>query len=130
MTDFFKTLGGQFEPIDPDPVILRWAGELRNAPVTNPNDGKPAKRVLSTPDAIHLSTCLYARDVLNIKDIVFQSFDEGHSATGEERRTVPPIGFERWYPEPTRTPRVRDVCSLEREIPAHPNPGLDLYAHG
>lgn len=123
ITEFFSDLGTNFYPIEPNPNILIASGELRSAKSTNPSDPNPPnQRSIGTPDAIHLMTCLYARDVLGIPDIVFHTFDKGNG-TGWEGRTVPIIGFERWFPEP-RQPRVADVCGLVRVPPLHPQPGM------
>jgi hypothetical protein len=129
--EFFDDLGSNFYPIEPSPNILVAAGELRSARSTNPGDPNPPnKREIGTPDAIHLMTCLYARDVLGISDIVFNTFDKGNGK-GWEGRTVPIIGFERWFPEGTRTQRVKDVCGLTRKPPRHPEPMFEsIVTHG
>jgi hypothetical protein len=93
------------------------AGELRDADPTNPSDATTTnKRSIGIADAIHLQTCLYLRDVMNVKDIEFQTFDEGKGKTWEGK-CVPLLGFEKWFPEATRTKRVRDVCGLTRKLP-------------
>ena len=124
--DFFDDLGASFLPIEPNPNILIKTGELRSAKSTNPGDPNPPKqRSIATPDAILLATCLFARDQLDISDIVFHTTDEGKGKNWYGR-AVPIIGFERWYPEATRTDMVNQVCSLAREKPIHPVPELDL----
>lgn len=122
--DFFSDMGSNFIPIEPGPNILIATGELRSSKSTNPGDPNPPKqRSIATPDAILLMTCLYARDALGIDDIVFQTTDEGKGKNWYGK-SIPIIGFERWYPEATRTERVREVCSLSREKPLHPEPTL------
>jgi hypothetical protein len=69
-------------------------------------------------------TCLFARDVLGIDDIIFHTTDEGKGKNWYGR-SIPIIGFERWYPEVTRTARVKEICSLKREKPLHPQPMLE-----
>jgi predicted nucleic acid-binding protein len=125
--DFFHDLGAAFEPIDPNPNILIAAGELRDAAPTSPSGDTraQAERVIGTADAIHLATCIYARDVMGISDIIFHTLDEGKGKTWEGR-CVPLLGFERWFPEATRAPRVAEVCGLERRKPLHPQMGLGL----
>ncbi len=99
-------------------------GELRSAKSTNPGDpNPPAQRSIATPDAIIMMTCLYARDALGIGDIVFHTTDEGKGKNWYGR-SVPIIGLERWYPEATRTDRIKEVCSLRRVKPIHPEPLL------
>ena len=124
IADFFQDLGSAVVTIDPNPNIMIAAGELRDAEPTNPSDvTTPNKRSIGIADAIHLQTCLYLRDVMNVKDIEFQTFDQGKGKTWEGR-CVPLLGFERWFPEATRTKRVRDVCGLTRKLPAPLQPNM------
>ena len=122
--EFFSDLGANFIPIEPNPNILIQTGELRSARSTNPGDpNPPSQRAIATPDAIIMVSCLYARDALGIQDIVLHSTDEG-KGKGWAGRAVPIVGFERWFPESTRTPMVNQICSLPRIPPAHPEPTL------
>jgi hypothetical protein len=116
-------LESNFEPIDPNPNILIGAGELRDATPTNPDPKQPTGRVIGTADAIHLMTCAYVADVLNVPDLVFHTYDAG-KGTSWEGKCVPLLGFERWFPEGSRTPRVERVCSLPRKLPLHPEPDM------
>jgi hypothetical protein len=43
----------------------------------NPKKPFESKRVVGTPDAIHLMSCVYARDVMKVSDVTFHSTDEG-----------------------------------------------------
>lgn len=123
--DFFDDLGASFVPIEPSPNIMISSGELRSAKSTNPGDpNPPAQRSIATPDAIILATCLFAKDQLGIEDIVFHTTDEGKGKNWYGR-SVPIIGFERWFPESTRTDMVKRVCALPREKPVHPEPTLE-----
>jgi hypothetical protein len=120
--DFFADFEGAFFPIDPNPNIMIAAGELKDAKATNPSDAKTTKqRVIGTADAIHLATCLYIRDVMGVKDIIFHTFDNGKGATWEGK-CVPLLTFERWFPAASRAGRVLDVCGLTRSKPEHPAP--------
>jgi hypothetical protein len=122
--DFFKDMASAFIPIEPNPNILIAAGELRDAEPTNPSDAKTQnKRVIGSVDAIHLMTCCYARDVLGIDGIIFHTFDEGRGKSWEGK-CVPIIGFEKWFPPATRTPRVTEVCNLPRSKPIHTSPAF------
>lgn len=125
----FDDLGSSFIPIEPNPNILMRAGELRSCKSTNPGDpNPPQQRSIATPDAILLVTCLFARDELDIADIVFHTTDEGKGKNWYGR-SVPIIGFERWYPEATRTDIVTQVCSLNRSRPLHPEPQIQGLIH-
>src|SRR5579863_9056723 len=124
--DFFADLGAAIAPFDPNPNILSWAGALRDHDPVNPSDpniGEDNRRSIGTPDAIHLATCLYLRDVAGVTDIVFHTFDMGKGKTWEGR-CVPLIGFERWFPPERRVGEVAEVCGLIRTMPRHPSPDL------
>ena len=112
-----------FKPIEPTPPILFAAGAFRDATPINPNPGVETNRAIATPDAIHLMTCVHARDVLGIHDIVFQTFDRGRNPVAGEKG-VPIIGFERYFPEGSRTSEVEKVCQLTRAIPKYPEQDL------
>ena len=122
--EFFADLGSSFIPIDANPNILIAAGELRSAKSTNPQYPDKSGRPIGTADAVMLTSCLFARDVLGISDIVFHSFDTG-SGKSWEGRCVPLVGFERWFPATGRAPRVAQVCGLPRSLPIHPEPQLE-----
>lgn len=128
--DFLSDLGSNFIPIEPNPNILLAAGELRGSVAVNPSDPKDNQvRVFGTPDAIHLMSCLFARDVMEIKDIVFHTLDEGKGRSWEGK-CIPLLGMERWFPEGVRTERVAEVCGLTRCKPFHPSPSLGgMLAH-
>lgn len=58
--EFFSDFKGAFYPVDPNPNIMIRAGELKSVHPINPSDANPpTQRVIGTPDAIHLMTCLY-----------------------------------------------------------------------
>jgi len=117
--EFFDDWRLAFIPVDPTPNVYIAAGELRDVDSTNPSDATAPRRMLGTPDSIHLATCLHARDTLGITDIVFHTFDDGKGKNWEGR-CAPLLSFERWYPPNTRTGLVEDVCSLPRRVPAYP----------
>jgi hypothetical protein len=123
--DFFDDMGSACIPIEPNPNVMISVSELRSAKSTNPDNPHASGRVIATPDAIVMMSALYARDALGIRDIVLQSTDEGKGKNWSGR-AIPIIGFEKWYPEATRTDRVKEVCSLSREKPIHPEP--DMFA--
>lgn len=121
---FFIDMESAFYPVEPNPNILIAAGELRDAEPVNPSDDNAANvRTIGTPDAIHLMTCLYIRDSLEVRDIVFHTFDEGKGKTWEGK-CVPLLGFERWFPAEVRTERVKEVCGLPRTKPIYPQGNL------
>jgi hypothetical protein len=124
INQFFADMGRAFYPIDPNPNIMIAAGQLRDAQSVNPGGDTTAKpRVIGTADAIHLMTCLYLRDTMGVKDIVFHTFDDGKGKTWEGR-CVPLLSFERWFPVDKRSERVAEVCGLTRCLPSHPVPTL------
>jgi hypothetical protein len=88
---------------------------------SNPNGG--IDRVVGTADAIHLMTCLYARDVLGIGDIVFHTLDEGKNANWEGK-CVPLVTYEKWTVGLPANKLVAEVCGLARNFPRRPQLGL------
>jgi hypothetical protein len=124
--EFFAELGRAFVPVDPNPNILAAAGALRDVEAVNPSDPKARNsRCVGTADAIHLTTCLYIRDVMGDHDIVFHTLDEGKGKSWEGK-CVPLLGFEKWYPPELRNGVVGDVCSLPRTKPQHPQLKFEL----
>lgn len=126
--EFFADLGRAFIAVEPNPNVMVAAGRLRGIAPINPGDPKidaQRKRVIGTADAIHLTTRLYIRDVLEVKDIVFHTFDNG-KGKNHEGRCVPLLGFERWYPPSIRQGIISEVCGLPRSEPIHPQRKLDL----
>ncbi|WKA27823.1 type II toxin-antitoxin system VapC family toxin [Bradyrhizobium roseum] len=112
---FFDTMQGAVSLIDANPNIMTAAGILRDCIPTNPSDATTQNlRSIGLGDAIHLQTCLHLRDVLGVKGIVFQTFDNGKGKTWEGR-CVPLLTFEKWFPQPPKS--VADVCSLTRILP-------------
>jgi hypothetical protein len=121
--DFFADMGSACLPVEPNPNIMMAVSELRSAKSTNPSDPKIAGRIIATPDAIVMMTAAYTRDTLGVGDLILQSTDEGKGKSWAGK-TVPIVGFEKWYPEATRTDRVKEICALPREKPNHPEPDL------
>ncbi|MGE4338773.1 MAG: type II toxin-antitoxin system VapC family toxin [Pigmentiphaga sp.] len=127
--DFLDDMGSACIPIEPSPNVMIAAGELRSAKSTNPGDpNPPAQRSIATPDAIIMTTCLFAKDHLGIDDIVLHTTDEGKGKNWYGR-SVPILGLERWFPEATRTDMIKRICSLPREKPMHPEPTLEGIVH-
>lgn len=122
--EFFDDLRKGVSLIDPNPNIMIFAGQLKDNEATNPSgDGAAPKRVIGTADAIHLATCLFLRDSMGVKDIVFHTFDDGKGKTWEGK-CVPLLSFERWFPEQARSKPIESVCGLTRIRPLHPVPTL------
>jgi hypothetical protein len=127
-SQFFRDMQKAFIPIEPNPNIMIMAGALRDEHATNPGDPREPKgktRTLGTPDAIHLATCLYAKQSLGLTDIVFHTLDEGKGPTWEGK-CIPLLGFERWYPEGARAKSIQDVCDLSRLKPQYPQTRMAL----
>jgi hypothetical protein len=118
---FFDDFQSAFSPIGPTPDILIRAGAIRDMLYSSPDGGKD--RPVGTADAIHLMTCLYARDVLGIRDIVFQTLDEGKNGN-HEGKCVPLVTYEKWTVGLPKNQLVTDICNLARDFPVHPQAGL------
>ena len=128
--DFVADLGGAFTPIDPNPNIMSLAGKMRGVIGRDKSEPrKPTGRSLGLGDAIHLATCVFARDVLEIEDIVFQSLDEGKGKSWEGK-CYPLIGFEDWFPPGARCPMAELIIGLKRELPIHPEPRFEGFSKG
>jgi hypothetical protein len=120
--DFLDDMGSACIPIEPNPNVMISVGELRSAKSVNPAPGGNS-RPIATPDAIVMMSAVYAREALGINDIVLHSTDEG-KGKGWAGKAVPIVGFENWFPEGSRTERVKQVCALPRIKPLHPEPQL------
>jgi hypothetical protein len=114
---FFADFEGAFSPIGPSPDILIRAASVRDISYPNPNGGDD--RVLGTADAIHLLTCVHARDDLGISDIIFHTMDDGKNRNWEGK-CVPLLSFDKWTVGIPRNLYVKQICSLKREPPIHP----------
>jgi len=129
LTDFMEDLGSAFLAIDANPNILAHAGRLRGVKGRDKsNPSQPTNRTLGLGDAIHLATCLYVRDQLKVKDIVFHSLDEGKGKSWEGK-CFPLIGFEDWFPVEAQCNSATEIIGLDRQFPFHPQPQLFTQAH-
>lgn len=122
----FADWGRAFVPIEPNPNILINAGILRDANITNPG-GENHNRSIGGPDAIQLMSCVFARDVMGVSDVVFHTFDSGKNSKRGEK-SVPLLGFERWFLKEDRSEQIESVCSLTRTEPRYPD--RDLLSGG
>lgn len=120
--DFLKDFEGQFLPVDPTPDILQWCAVVHDIGYPNPNGGKD--RVLTTPDAIQLLSAVWAREVANIPDLVFHTFDDGKGRTAESNKepTVSLLEFEKFVDGIPSNPYTPKICALPRKKPLHPSP--------
>jgi hypothetical protein len=119
--DLIEDFKSAFIPISPPPDVLTRAGHLKDLTFRKKGMKNNESRVVGTGDAIQLMTCIYAKDDLGIKDIVFHTFDEGKGKNWEGR-CVPLIGFEDWCEGLADDPIVRQVIALPRCKPEHPKP--------
>lgn len=129
--EFLEDMGTACIPIEPNPNVMIQCSELRSATPVDPGRPKsPCRRVVATPDGIILMSAVYAKEALGIEDLVLHSTDEGKGKTWAGN-CIPIIGFEKWYPDSTRTTVVQSVCNLNRSKPIHPEPHLTgMVIHG
>lgn len=120
INDFLADFEGAFSPISPSPDILARAGALRD-PYYQHAVKDP--RVVGTPDAIHLMTCVHARDVLGLDGIVFHTFDDGKGRNWEGK-CVSLLSFQDWTTGLENNELVQSVVRLPRQKPCHPEPLL------
>lgn len=117
---------GALRPIAPNTNILMMASSLRDHSFRLAKMQKGQKeRVMSVPDAIHLATCIYARDALGISDIAFHTFDDGKSK-GPDGKSVPLLSFKAWSEHLAKDPIVAAVHKLSITEPLHPAPMMDV----
>lgn len=121
MNDFLEDFQGAFSPIGPSPDILIRAGSVRDISYPSPNGG--ADRIFGVADAIHLLTCVHARDDLGLKDIVFHTMDDGGSRNWEGK-CVPLLSLQNWTAGIPKNPYVSKMVSLKRQMPTHPAPDM------
>ena len=121
--DFFEDFKSAFRLISPTPDIMARSGQLKGLKYTK--KGTKAQRVVGTGDAIHLMTCLHAKEELGAGDILFHTLDEGKGKTWEGK-CVPLLKFEDWCEGLRDHPLVSKVIALPRRKPEHPAPKLAL----
>lgn len=121
--EFFDDFKSAFRLIGPTPDIMARSAHLKGFKYTK--KGTKADRVVGTADAIHLMTCLHAKEDLGADDIVFHTFDEGKGKTWEGK-CAPLIKFEEWCEGIRDNPLVAKVIALPRCKPEHPAPKLGL----
>lgn len=68
-------------------------------------------------------TCVFARDVLGLEDIVFHTFDDGKGKNWEGK-CVPLLSFDEWTGGLEDNELVQAVLKLPRQKPTHPEPNL------
>jgi predicted nucleic acid-binding protein len=122
--DFLDDFEGAFSLIEPSPDILRWCAVVRDFDYPNPAPDKNAKaRALGLGDAIHLLSCVYAKEVMGVPDIVFHTMDDGKTRNSEGK-CVPLLSFEKWVAGIPKNPHTPKICALPRTLPLHPEPAL------
>jgi predicted nucleic acid-binding protein len=119
MDDLIRDLIGASVVIDASVNIFQMAGRLKDIPYRK---GTSDKRVLSTGDAVMLSTALFLQDTYGVSIDAFHTFDNA------KKKFVPLLSYEQWCEGLTGEKRklADRVCSLSRQKPLHPTPGLAL----
>lgn len=120
-SEFYEDVKGVFKLIEPNPDIMLTSGVLKDWKY---NHATKAPRDIGTPDAIQLSTCLYARDKLNYKSIIFHTFDDGKSKTMGEK-SVSLLNFQDWLVGCSGHTQ-QQIALIPRQLPAHPTPGFNF----
>lgn len=122
---FFSMMSASVILMSPDPNIMRLAARLRDLPYKR---DKSNKRQLSTPDAIHLATCVHAAEHHGAPIEAFHTFDNGGKRDEDGGKAVPLIDYHRWCEgfEPKHWAYASKVINLKRCKPTHPSPKLAL----
>jgi hypothetical protein len=121
--EFEEDFRSIFKIISPNRMILSRCSHLKDVSFTRSG----GSRVVGTPDAIQLLTCLHVQQDMGVEDIIFHTLDEG-KAKGWEGKCVPLIGFENWTPADGISKASRSIVDqiilLPRLKPMHPQPNL------
>lgn len=123
---FQEDFEGAISFIDPTPDILQWCGVVRDFTYPNPNSTAkhPAKyKTLGMADAIHLLTCVFAKEVMNVPNITFHTMDDGKNKNAEGN-CVTLLNFEKWTNGIPKNPHTPRIVSLPRSLPLHSSPRL------
>ena len=122
--EFHRDLEGAVSFIDPTPDILQWCGVVRDFTYPNPNHTPkhPAKdKILGMADAIHLMTCVYAKEVMGVADITFHTMNDGKHKNAEGN-CVTLLNFEKWTNGIPKNPHTPRIVALPRLLPLHSQP--------
>jgi hypothetical protein len=124
--ELISEMEGVLRPVTPNMEITLRAGRMRNHSFIRPIGVRQATekgRVLTVPDSIQLSTCLFVKEALGIDDIEFHTFDDGKGKNYEEK-AVSLIQFEDYAKHITDCDDVEAVRKLVRIKPALQNTQL------
>lgn len=121
MDDLVKDFVGVVFVTDASVNVFQIAGRLKDIPYKK---GRSDKRVLTTGDAVMLSSCIYIEDALGIKIDVFHTFDNA------KKKYIPLLSYHEWCAGLTgaKAALAKRICDIKREKPVHPTPGLPMPA--
>lgn len=119
--DLVEAMQDAFTIINPNMNILLQAARLRDHQYyPKEMQANEKKRVMSGMDSVHLATCLFVRDVMQVSDVVFHTFDDGKGKNYEEK-AVSLLNFHKFCEHVASDCDVDAVCKLDRCKPIHPS---------
>jgi hypothetical protein len=122
---FLDDMKGAFRLIGPTPDIMQKTAILKDHKYKHK---AKEPRDISTPDAIHLLTCLHAKEDLGFDEIIFHTFDNG-GGKNWEGKCVPLLTFQEWTDGTSNIPLIGKIAAMKREIPIHSTPHLPGVIH-
>jgi len=120
--EFLKDCSGVFVALDPMPEVMKQSAILKDLSFKH---ATKQPRVIGTPDAIQLLTCLFVREHMGLPDTVFHTFDDGGGKTWEGKG-VPILSLAEWTIGIEGHPLIAKLLAMPRTQPAHPTPKLAL----
>ena len=114
-SSFIRDFKGAVVPVAPDPNVMAVASELRSLRYTKTN----GRRLLQTPDAIHLASALALVETYGITLDALHTFDDGKNSND-----LPLLSYHTWCEACENDPLAQKVIALNRAKPAHPNKKL------
>jgi predicted nucleic acid-binding protein len=117
MDDLVRDLTGAAIVIESSVNVMQVSGRLKDIPYRK---GASTKRVLSTGDAVMLSTALHLGDAYGVAIDVFHTFDNA------KKKFVPLLSYQDWCEGLTGEPAAlaKRVCDMKRAKPIHPSPTI------
>jgi hypothetical protein len=120
MDEFISDIEGVLFPIAANMEIVLQAARMRDHVFHRAEDVRQAtekNRVLTVPDSIQLSTCLFVKEAYGISDIEFHTFDDGKGKNYEDK-AVSLLSLENYAEHITTCPEIEAVRNLTRIKPA------------
>lgn len=114
--EFLRDYKSSIHVIDAGPNESQTARRLKDIPF---NKSGSKRRVLTTGDAIMLSTALELEDTYKIKIDAFHTYDNGRGKGHPEGKGIPLLSFHEWLEEVSENELADRVKRMNRCKPIH-----------